>query len=147
MSSDEFSFDALQRQLAKDGYGAQAKNTKEVGAALKLAGATQVRRNLGGQKARRYALANERQCYGSRGSEVLKVSKSLGCTSVHPVLLRNARVISLSRRTGLGAGSRSISAPRSFFLPWEPVSWSGLAAPMRMHFDSGSAHLPVCGTS
>lgn len=53
---DEFSFDALQRQLTKDGYGAQAKNAKEVGAALKLAGATQVRRSLGGQKSRRYVL-------------------------------------------------------------------------------------------
>jgi hypothetical protein len=52
----EFSFDELQRQLTKDGYGAQAKNAKEVGAAMKLAGATQVRRNLGGQKSRRYIL-------------------------------------------------------------------------------------------
>jgi Family of unknown function (DUF5906) len=53
---DEFSFDELQRQLTKDGYGPQAKNAKEVGAAMKLAGAAQVRRNLGGQKSRRYAL-------------------------------------------------------------------------------------------
>ena len=56
MLGDEFSFDALQRQLTKDGYGAQAKNAKEVGNAMKLAGAVQVRRTFGGQKARRYAL-------------------------------------------------------------------------------------------
>jgi hypothetical protein len=37
---EEFSFDALQRQLAKEGYGAQAKNSKELGSALKLAGVT-----------------------------------------------------------------------------------------------------------
>lgn len=47
---EEFSFDALQRQLGKDGYGAQAKNTKEVGTAMKLAGATQVRKSVGAGK-------------------------------------------------------------------------------------------------
>jgi hypothetical protein len=52
----EFSFDALQRQLGKDGYGAQAKNTKEVGTAMKLAGATQVRKNVGDRKVRMYVL-------------------------------------------------------------------------------------------
>lgn len=52
----EFSFDALVRQLGKDGYGAQAKNQKEVGAALKLAGVTQVRPSIGGRKVRLYAL-------------------------------------------------------------------------------------------
>jgi hypothetical protein len=40
----EFTFDKLQRQLTKDGYGAQAKNTKEVGMALGQAGVTQIRR-------------------------------------------------------------------------------------------------------
>jgi hypothetical protein len=53
---EEFSYDELQRQLSKDGYGAQAKNTKEVGEALKLAGAIQVRKSVGGQKVRRYTL-------------------------------------------------------------------------------------------
>jgi hypothetical protein len=53
----EFSFDALARQLAKDGYSAQAKNTKEVGTAMKLAGATQVRKSVGkDRKVRMYAL-------------------------------------------------------------------------------------------
>jgi hypothetical protein len=54
--ADEFSFDQLQRQLQKDGYGAQAKNTKEVGAAMKLAGAIQVRKNVGDRKMRLYVL-------------------------------------------------------------------------------------------
>jgi hypothetical protein len=53
---DEFSFDELQRQLTRDGYGAQAKNAKEVGNAMKLAGVTHVRRNLGDQRSRRYLL-------------------------------------------------------------------------------------------
>jgi hypothetical protein len=52
----EFSFDQLQRQLQKDGYGAQAKNTKEIGAAMKLAGTTQVRKNVGDRKMRLYVL-------------------------------------------------------------------------------------------
>jgi hypothetical protein len=53
---EKFTFDALQRQLTKDGYGAQAKNAKEVGTALKSAGVTQVRLNVGGRKTRRYKL-------------------------------------------------------------------------------------------
>ena len=53
---EEFSFDALQRRLVKDGYGAQAKNTKEVGTAMKLAGAAQVRKNVGDRKVRMYVL-------------------------------------------------------------------------------------------
>jgi hypothetical protein len=53
---DEFSFDALARQLTKDGYGAQAKNTKEVGTAMKLAGATQTRKTVGDRKVRVYVL-------------------------------------------------------------------------------------------
>jgi hypothetical protein len=52
----EFSFDALARQLAKDGYGAQAKNTKEVGTAMRLAGTTQVRKTVGTGKVRMYVL-------------------------------------------------------------------------------------------
>jgi hypothetical protein len=40
----EFAWDALQRQLGHDGYGVQAKNAKEVGMALALAGVTQTRR-------------------------------------------------------------------------------------------------------
>ena len=53
---EEFSFDALQRQLAKEGYGAQAKNTKELGSALKLAGVTSVRKTVGDAKKRLYVL-------------------------------------------------------------------------------------------
>jgi hypothetical protein len=53
---DEFSFDALQRQLAKEGYGAHAKNTKELGNALKLAGVTAVRKTVGATKKRLYVL-------------------------------------------------------------------------------------------
>jgi uncharacterized protein DUF5906 len=52
----EFSFDDLTRQLAKDGYGAQAKNQREIGIALDLAGVTPVRRSIGGRKVRRYVL-------------------------------------------------------------------------------------------
>jgi hypothetical protein len=52
----EFSFDALARQLSKDGYGAQAKNTKEVGTAMRLAGATQVRKTVSDRKVRMYVL-------------------------------------------------------------------------------------------
>ena len=39
----QFTMDALQRQLASDGYGAHAKNMKELGAALEAAGVTKVR--------------------------------------------------------------------------------------------------------
>jgi hypothetical protein len=46
----EFTFDALQRLLTKDGYGAQAKNTKEVGMALDQAGVTHPRRTNKGTK-------------------------------------------------------------------------------------------------
>ena len=51
----------LQRQLAKDGYGAQAKNTKELGTAMKLAGATQARKNVGDRKVRMYVLPPSEQ--------------------------------------------------------------------------------------
>jgi|SRR5215472_18361795 len=53
---EKFTFDKLVRQLAKEGYGPQSKNTKEVGAALKSAGVTQVRQNVGGRKMRLYLL-------------------------------------------------------------------------------------------
>jgi hypothetical protein len=53
---NEFSFDDLTRQLAKDSYGAQAKNTREIGIALDLAGVTQIRRTVGGKKVRRFVL-------------------------------------------------------------------------------------------
>jgi hypothetical protein len=52
----EFSFDDLARQLSKDGYSAQAKNTREIGIALDLAGVRQVRPVVGGRKVRRYLL-------------------------------------------------------------------------------------------
>jgi hypothetical protein len=54
--SNKFSFDELQRQLTKDGYGAQAKNTREIGIALELAGVKKIRRTVGDQKARLYVL-------------------------------------------------------------------------------------------
>jgi hypothetical protein len=52
----EFTWDALQRLLMHDGYSAQAKNTKEVGTALKSAGVTQSRRKVGDRKVRIYGL-------------------------------------------------------------------------------------------
>jgi len=56
----EFSWDKLQRQLGRDGYGVQAKNMKEVGMALELAGVTQSRRtNKATKKKQRiYCLPN-----------------------------------------------------------------------------------------
>lgn len=44
---EEFTFDALQRLLAKEGYGTHAKNSKELGTALTLAGVTKVRKGVG----------------------------------------------------------------------------------------------------
>jgi hypothetical protein len=52
----EFTFDAVQRQLQKDGYGQHAKNHKELGEALKMAGVEQVRRVVDGSKRRFYQL-------------------------------------------------------------------------------------------
>jgi hypothetical protein len=52
----EFSFDALQRRLQKDGYGPQSKNTKELGEALEAAGVLKVRKNIEGDKRRLYHL-------------------------------------------------------------------------------------------
>ena len=62
---EKFTFDALQRQLTKDGYGAQAKNAKEVGTALKSAGVTQVRPNVGGRKMRLYVLPSVADGWGT----------------------------------------------------------------------------------
>jgi hypothetical protein len=52
----EFSMDELQRLLSKDGYGAQAKNLKELGEALEAAGVSKVRKSANGSKRRLYRL-------------------------------------------------------------------------------------------
>lgn len=52
----EFTMDALQRQLAADGYAAQAKSVKEVGLALKAAGVVSVRVTVNGGRTRRHRL-------------------------------------------------------------------------------------------
>jgi hypothetical protein len=111
---DEFSFDELQRQLTKDGYGAQAKNAKEVGAAIKLAGATQVRRNLGGQRSRRYALPKNEDTAETRDLDFWVSESSVG-TLVHPVLREKSQNSLANRETGSDAGARSLKASRSLF--------------------------------
>ena len=65
----EFTFDELARQLTKDGYGAQAKNTKEVGTALKAAGVIQGRRKVGGRKIRSYVLPAYEQTFTATGPD------------------------------------------------------------------------------
>jgi hypothetical protein len=52
----EFSLDALQRQLAKDGYGPQAKNERELARALEAAGAMKSRKRVGKTKRRLWQL-------------------------------------------------------------------------------------------
>ena len=52
----QFTFDELQRQLSKDGYGPQARNNRELGEALKAAGVTQSRPSIKGKKVRMYTL-------------------------------------------------------------------------------------------
>lgn len=52
----EFGFDDLARQLQKDGYGAHAKNTKELGTALEAAGVLKKRITVNGLRVRRYVL-------------------------------------------------------------------------------------------
>jgi hypothetical protein len=52
----QFTFDELQRQLSKDGYGPQARNNRELGEALKAAGVTQSRPTIKGKKVRMYSL-------------------------------------------------------------------------------------------
>ena len=56
LRSDTFTFDALQRLLNKDGYGQHAKNLKELGEALAMAGVTKVRQTVSGSKRRYYRL-------------------------------------------------------------------------------------------
>jgi hypothetical protein len=56
MLGPEFTMDALQRQLAHDGYGPQAKSVKEVGLALKKAGVLPVRAMVNGRRARLHRL-------------------------------------------------------------------------------------------
>jgi hypothetical protein len=65
----EFTWDELQRQLVQDGYSAQAKNTKEVGIALKSSGVTQGRRKVGGRKIRSYVLPAHGQTFTATGPE------------------------------------------------------------------------------
>ena len=48
----EFTVDALQRLLQKEGFGPQAKNVKELGAALQSAGVTEVRKTVNGVRSR-----------------------------------------------------------------------------------------------
>jgi hypothetical protein len=52
----EFTLDGIQRQLHKDGYGQHAKNLKELGEALKMAGVEQIRKTVNGSKRRFYLL-------------------------------------------------------------------------------------------
>ncbi|MGJ0506074.1 MAG: primase-helicase family protein [Methylocystis sp.] len=52
----EFTSDELVRQLTREGYGQHAKNTKELGMALKAAGVTQGRRGSGERRVRVYIL-------------------------------------------------------------------------------------------
>jgi hypothetical protein len=56
MLRKQFTFDELQRQLTKDGYGPQARNTRELGEALKAAGVTASRPTIKGKKVRIYTL-------------------------------------------------------------------------------------------
>ena len=52
----EFTLDALQRLLQKDGYGAHGKNLKELSEALKAAGVEQIRKTVGPRKRRFWRL-------------------------------------------------------------------------------------------
>ena len=61
----EFTLDALQRLLHKEGYGQHAKNLKELGEALKMAGVAQVRRNVEGSKRRFYQLPHRDDLQGA----------------------------------------------------------------------------------
>jgi hypothetical protein len=54
----KFTFDTLERQLAKDGYGAQSKNRRELAAALEGAGVTKTRKPVGKQRRSVYSLPN-----------------------------------------------------------------------------------------
>jgi hypothetical protein len=61
----EFTYGALQRQLHKDGFGSAAKNTKEVGEALKAAGVGKVRRSVEAKKLRLYRLPEPQEDAGA----------------------------------------------------------------------------------
>jgi hypothetical protein len=52
----EFTLDELQRQLNRDGYGAHAKNMKELSAALREANVESVRISKNGERKRAYRL-------------------------------------------------------------------------------------------
>jgi hypothetical protein len=52
----EFTMDALQRLLHKEGYGQHAKNLKELGEALAMAGVEKIRKIVNGSKRRLYVL-------------------------------------------------------------------------------------------
>jgi hypothetical protein len=52
----EFSMDALQRLLVRDGYAAQAKSVKEIGTALEAAGVLKGRASVNGRRTRVYHL-------------------------------------------------------------------------------------------
>ena len=54
-----FTFDELQCQLTRDGYGPQARNTRELGEALKAAGVTSSRPTIEGKKVRMYTLPHQ----------------------------------------------------------------------------------------
>ena len=80
----QFTFVQLQQQLDKDGYGAQAKNMRELGEALKAAGIVQSRPLLG---ARRFA------CTRCRTKEKCLSDphyRSLRGRPVHPAVRREA---------------------------------------------------------
>ena len=63
----QFTLDALQRLLQQDGFGNQAKNLKELGEALTIAGVERRRRTTGsGSKQRHYRLPDH---HGSRGQD------------------------------------------------------------------------------
>jgi len=55
-----FSASWARRAGGLEGYGAQAKNTKELGTALKLAGVTSIRKTVGDAKKRLYVLPQAR---------------------------------------------------------------------------------------
>jgi hypothetical protein len=57
-NSQDFTFDQLQRQLVRDGYGHHAKNMKELGTALEAAGVTKHRKDTGESRQRFYRLPN-----------------------------------------------------------------------------------------
>jgi len=56
LGGDTFTLDALQRLLHKDGFGQHARNVKELGEALAMAGVTKFRKTVGGTKRNFYRL-------------------------------------------------------------------------------------------